>query len=49
MTTETNPAVEISLSFGELEDFEHEGFYNTIDEAIEALRRLKKYYEDSND
>lgn len=39
-----NLQVEISLAFSENEDFEHEGYYNNIDEAIEALKKLKEYY-----
>lgn len=38
------PQVEISLAFNDNEDFEHEGYYNNIDEAIEALKKLKEYY-----
>lgn len=39
-----NLQVEISLAFSENEDFEHEGYYNNIDEAIEALERMKEIY-----
>lgn len=38
------PQVEISLAFSDEDDFEHEGFYSNIDEAIEALERIKKLY-----
>lgn len=38
-----NPKIEISLAF-ENEEFEHEGYYNTPDEAIEALKVIKDIY-----
>lgn len=40
-----NPKIEISLAFGD-EEFEHEGYYNTPDEAIEALKAMKEIYYD---
>lgn len=44
LTNTGMPQVEISLAFSDEDDFEHEGFYNNIDEAIEALERIKELY-----
>ena len=36
------PQVEISLAWSDDDDFEHEGYYDNIDEAIAALLKLKE-------
>lgn len=37
-------AVEISLSFGDDDNFYHEGYYDSIQDAIDALYKLKEMY-----
>ena len=45
-----NLYIEISIAKGYDDDFEHWGYYDNIDEAIEALLNMKKiaadFYED---
>lgn len=36
------PQIEISLAWSDDDDFEHEGYYDNIDEAITALLKLKE-------
>lgn len=48
LTNIETPQVEISLAFSDEDDFKHRGFYDNIDEAIEALKKLKVYYETAN-
>lgn len=36
-----NILIEISIAFND-EDLEHEGYYDSIDAAIDALNRLKE-------
>lgn len=36
------PQIEISLAFSDEDDFEHEGFYDNIDEVISVLEELKR-------
>lgn len=47
-----NLEVEIMLAYPDDDCFEHEGYYNTIDDAIKALEYIKKhidnYYEDED-
>ena len=38
--------VEISLAWDDEDEYEHEGYYHTIDDAIEALISLKKMEKD---
>lgn len=45
--------VEISIAWDDEDEYEHEGYYHTIDDAIEALLRLKQmeqnFQEDKNE
>lgn len=34
--------IEISIAWDDEDEYEHEGYYHTIDDAIEALISLKK-------
>ena len=36
------PQVEISLAWSDDDDFEHEGYYNSVDDAIKALLKYKQ-------
>lgn len=38
--------VEISIAWDDEDDYEHEGYYHNIDDAIEALISLKKIEKD---
>ena len=38
--------VEISIAWDDEDEYEHEGYYHTIDDAIEALISLKKMEKD---
>ena len=37
--------IELSIATSEDDELEHWGYYNSIDEAIEALERLKEIYQ----
>ena len=45
--------IEISVAWDDEDEYEHEGYYHTIDDAIEALLRLKQmeqnFQEDKNE
>lgn len=38
--------IEISIAWDDEDEYEHEGYYHTIDNAIEALISLKKMEKD---
>lgn len=38
--------IEISLEWEDSGEFEHEGYYDSFDEAIRALKKMKKKYQD---
>ena len=38
--------IEISIAWDDEDEYEHEGYYHTIDDAIEALISLKKMEKD---
>jgi hypothetical protein len=38
--------IEISITWDDEDEYEHEGYYHTIDDAIEALIDLKKIEKD---
>lgn len=38
--------IEISLEWDDSGEFEHEGYYDSIDDAIRALKKMKKQYKD---
>lgn len=40
------PSIEISIYDDSLDYYDHEGYYDNIDEAIDALIRLKHRYEE---
>ena len=40
--------IEISLEWDDSDEFEHEGYYDSFDEAIRELKKLKKKYKDDN-
>ena len=35
------PQIEISIAWSDDEEFQHEGYYDNVDEAIEALLKYK--------
>ena len=39
---EHEPHFEISIAWDDDDEFEHEGYYNSVDDAIEALLKYKK-------
>lgn len=41
-STNRHLKVEISIAWDDEEEFEHEGYYRTIDDAIDALISLKE-------
>lgn len=41
-STNRHLKVEISIAWDDEEEFEHEGYYQTIDDAIDALISLKE-------
>lgn len=41
-----NLEVEISIAHPDDDCFEHEGYYDSIDEAIEALKYIKEHIDD---
>lgn len=41
-STNNHLKVEISIAWGNEEEYEHEGYYRTIDDAIDALISLKE-------
>jgi hypothetical protein len=38
--------IEISLEWEDSGEFEHEGYYDSFDDAIRELKKLKKKYKD---
>lgn len=40
--------IEISLEWDDSGEFEHEGYYDSFDEVIRDLKKLKKKYKDDN-
>ena len=40
-------ALELSLERGNSEEYEHEGYFDTIDELIRYLKKLKKQEKDN--
>ena len=38
--------IEISLEWEDSGEFEHEGYYDSFDDAIRALKKMKKKYQD---
>ena len=41
--------IEISLEWDDSGEFEHESYEDSIDDAIRALKKIKKQYKDGND
>lgn len=41
--------IEISIEWDDSGEFEHESYEDSIDDAIRALKKLKKKYKDGND
>ena len=41
--------IEISLEWDDSGEFEHESYEDSIDDAIRALKKMKKQYKDEND
>ena len=43
--------IEISIAWDDEDEFQHEGYYSSIDDAIEALislKRMEKDFQESN-
>jgi hypothetical protein len=43
--------IEISIAWDDEDEYEHEGYYHTIDDAIEALislKKMEKEYQEGN-
>lgn len=41
--------IEISLEWDDSGEFEHESYEDSFDDAIRALKKMKKQYKDGND
>lgn len=41
--------IEISLEWGNSGEYDHEGYFDTIDDAIRYLKKIKKQYKDGVD